>query len=58
MDHILSDLSTMTHPSWVVRKGSGKEIPFVQGKKQLLCFAGAALKRYPTPKVRKTQVRW
>ena len=38
------------------RKGSGEEIPFVQGKEQQLCFAGAAVKRYPTPKVRETQV--
>ena len=30
----------------------------VQGKEQRLCFAGAAVKRYPTPKVRETQVRW
>ena len=30
----------------------------VQGKEQQLCFAGAALKRFPTPKVRETQVRW
>ena len=29
----------------------------VQGKEQWLCFAGAAMKRYPTFKVRKTQVR-
>ena len=36
-----------------VRKGSGEEIPFIQGKEQRLCFAGTALKRYPTPKVRK-----
>ena len=41
-----------------VRKGSGEEIPLVQGKKQWLRFAGAAMKRYPTPKVRETQVRW
>ena len=40
-----------------VRKGGGEEIPFVQGKEQRLCFAGAAVKRYPTPKVRETQVR-
>ena len=32
-------------------------IPLVQGKEQRLCFAGAAVKRYPTPKVRETQVR-
>ena len=41
-----------------VRNGSGKEIPLVQGKEQGLCFAGAAVKIYPTPKVRETQVRW
>ena len=41
-----------------VRKGDGEEIPFVQGKEQRLCFAGAAVKRYPMPKVRETQVRW
>ena len=35
-----------------------EEIPLIQGKKQQLCFAGAAVKRYPTPKVRETQVRW
>ena len=41
-----------------VRKGSGEEIPFVQGKEQWLHFAGAAVKRDPTPKARETQVRW
>ena len=41
-----------------VRKGGGEEIPFVQGKEQWLRFAGAAVKRYPTSKVRETQVRW
>ena len=41
-----------------VRKGGDEEIPFVKGKEQWLCFAGAAMKRYPTPKVRETQVRW
>ena len=41
-----------------VRKGSGEEIPLVQGKEQWLRFAGAAVKRYPTPKVKETQVRW
>ena len=41
-----------------VRKGSGEEIPLgVQGKEQQLRFAGEAVKRYPTPKVRETQVR-
>ena len=41
-----------------VRKGGSEEIPLIQGKEQWLCFAGAAVKRYPTPKVRETQVRW
>ena len=41
-----------------VRNGGGKEISLVQGKEQRLCFAEAAVKRYPTPKVRETQVRW
>ena len=41
-----------------VRKGGGEEIPLVQGKEQGLCFAGAAMKRYPMPKVRENQVRW
>ena len=40
-----------------VRRGGGEEIPLVQGKEQCLRFAGAAVKRYPTPKVRETQVR-
>ena len=35
-----------------VRRGD-----FIQGKEQQLCFAGAAMKRYPTSKVRETQVR-
>ena len=41
-----------------VRKGGGEEIPLVQGKEQWLRFAGAAVKRYPTSKVREIQVRW
>ena len=45
-------------PTLKVRKGSVEEIPLVQGKEQWLRFAGAAVKRYPTPKVRETQVRW
>ena len=35
-----------------VRRGD-----LIQGKEQWLCFAGAAVKRYPTSKVRETQVR-
>ena len=30
-----------------VRNGGSKEIPLIQGKEQWLCFAGAAVKRYP-----------
>ena len=41
-----------------VRRGGSEEITLVQGKKQQLRFAGAAVKRYPTSKVRETQVRW
>ena len=33
-----------------VRNGGGKEIPLVQGKEQRLCFAGAAVERYPMPR--------
>ena len=47
-----------SNPTLKVRKGGGEEIPLVQGKEQWLRFAGAAVKRYPTPKVRETQVRW
>ena len=38
-----------------VRRGGSEEIPLIQGKEQRLCFAGAAVKRYPTSKVRETQ---
>ena len=41
-----------------VRRGGSEEIPLVQGKEQKLHFAAAAVKRYPMPKVRETQVRW
>ena len=40
-----------------VRRGGSEEIPLVQGKEQWLLFAGAAMKRYPMPKVRKSQIR-
>ena len=45
-------------PTLKVRKGGGEEIPLIQGKEQWLHFAGAAVKRYPMPKIRETQVRW
>ena len=47
-----------SHPTLKVRKGGSEEIPLVQGKEQRLRFAGAAMKRFPMPKVRETQVRW
>ena len=46
-----------SYSTFKVRRGSSEEIPLIQGKEQWLCFAGAAMKRYPTSKVRETQVR-
>ena len=46
-----------SYPTSKVRSGSHEELPHVQGKEQWLHFAGAAVKRYPTSKVRETQVR-
>ena len=43
-----------SYSTFKVRRGSGKEIPLVRGKEQRLHFAGAAVKRYPTSKVRET----
>ena len=41
-----------SYSTFKVRRGGGEEIPLVQGKEQRLRFAGAALRRYPTLKVR------
>ena len=41
-----------SYSAFKVRRGD-----LVQGKEQLLCFAGPAMKRYPTLKVREIQVR-
>ena len=46
-----------SYPKLKARTGSSEEIPLVQGKEQWLSFAGAAVKKYPMPKVRETQVR-
>ena len=46
-----------SYSTFKVRRGGSEEIPLVQGKEQWLRFAGAAVKRYPMPKVRETQVR-
>ena len=46
-----------SYSTFKVRRGRPEEILLVQGEEQRLHFAGAAVKRYPTPKVRETQVR-
>ena len=46
-----------SYSTFKVRRGGCEEMPLVQGKEQWLCFAGAAVKRYPTSNVRETQVR-
>ena len=46
-----------SYSAFKVRRSGSEEIPLVQGKEQWLCFAGVAVKRYPTSKVRETQVR-
>ena len=46
-----------SYSTFKVRRGGCEEIPLIQGKEQQLHFAGAAVKRYPTSKVRETQVR-
>ena len=60
LQHLPSYLgfSYLGHSMFKVRRSGSEEIPLVQGKEQWLCFAGTAVKRYPTPKVRETQVRW
>ena len=37
----------MCSSKFKVKRGGGEEIPLIQGKEQRLCFAGAAVKRYP-----------
>ena len=46
-----------SYSTFKVRRGGHEEILLIQGKEQRLCFAGAAVKRYPTSNVRETQVR-
>ena len=46
-----------SYPTLKVRKGSSEEIPLIQDKEQQLHYAGTAMKIYPMPKVRETQVR-
>ena len=47
-----------SYSTFKVRRGGREEIPLIQGKEQQLRFAGATMKRYPTSKIRETQVRW
>ena len=47
-----------SYSTFKVRKGGCEKILLLQGKEQRMHFAGAAVKRYPTSKVRETQVRW
>ena len=53
-----AEMAERSYPASEVRNSGGKEIPLIQGKEQQLCFAGAAVKRYPMSKVRETQVKW
>ena len=46
-----------SYSTFKVRRGGREKIPLLQGKEQRLCFAGTAVKRCPTSKVRETQVR-
>ena len=47
-----------SYPMLKVRNGGSKEIPSSKVRSSGYRFPGAAVKRYPTPKVRETQVRW
>ena len=40
-----AQLSLWSSSTFKVRRGSGEEIPLIQGKEQQLRFAGAAVKR-------------
>jgi len=46
-----------SYPTPKVKGSSREDLHHVQGKKQQLHFAGAALKRYPTSKIRENQLR-
>ena len=46
-----------SYSTFKVRRGCGEEILLIQDKDQRLRFAGAAVKRYPTPNIKETQVR-
>ena len=46
-----------SYSTFKVRRGGREEIPLIQDKEKQLRFAGAAVKRYRTSKVRETQAR-
>ena len=46
-----------SYSTFKVRRGGCEEIPLIKGKEQRLHFAAVAVRRYPTSKVRETQVR-
>ena len=50
-------MAERSYPTPEVRGGDCEEVPLIQGKEQQLHFAGAAVKRYSTSKVRETEVR-
>ena len=47
-----------SYSTFKVRRGGCEKIHLIQGEKQWLHFAGAAMKIYPTSKGRETQVGW
>ena len=44
-----------SYPTSKDRGSDREELPHIQGKEQWLCFAGAAVKRYPTSMVEKSK---
>ena len=42
--------SERSYSTFEVRRGGHEETLLIQGKEQRLCFARAAVKRYPTPR--------
>ena len=57
-DGLHRSVAERSYSTFKVRRGGGEELPLGQGKEQQLRFAGAAVKRHPTSKIRETQVRW
>ena len=62
--HVQGAVAARTQEGWEKlihvqgQEGQHEEIPLIQCKEQWPCFAGAAVKRHPTYKVRETKVRW